>query len=105
MSGETQLAATDGLEGREMGLVILDDEGATAVLVSSNATRCPSASVSVGIDQLAHRRVRDWRTRGRNEQKAAILSKVPSHDRFDADGGPVELELHLAPANQADAIP
>jgi hypothetical protein len=61
--------------------------------------------VAVGIDQLAHRRVRDWRARCRNEQKAAILSKLPSDDRFDADGSAVELELNLAPANQADAIP
>jgi len=61
--------------------------------------------VSVGIDQLSHGSSGDGRPRCRDEQETAILSKTAAGHRLDSDRGPIELEVHLSTAGQADAIP
>jgi hypothetical protein len=61
--------------------------------------------VSVGIDELAHRGVGDWFSCGGDEQETTLLPKNVAGDRLDANRGPIEVELHLATAGQADPIP
>src|SRR5688572_10948030 len=75
-----------------------------AALVSSRTTRRRLPPVSVGIDQVAHRGIRDRLPDTWDEQEAAILAEIPPDNRLDPDASSIELDLHLAPIDEADAI-
>jgi hypothetical protein len=103
VSGQTPPPTSDCFKGRRGVLRGSSTTSATAVLVFSSTTWDSSASVSVAIDQLTHRRVVDGRPGRGNDEQAGSLSKLTAGNRFVVDLSPVDFDLHLSAAGKTDA--
>jgi hypothetical protein len=77
---------------------------ATVALVSSSRSSPRLAAMPVGVDQPVHGRGGQRRPRGRDEEQSAVLAQARAPDRLDPDRSPVDLELHLAAADEPDPV-